>query len=177
MSNYQFKTLNIKGKDYVQVNERVLAFRKLTEYLGYSIESELISLDENSCVVKSIIKDASGRIISTGFAQEDKTSSMINRTSYVENCETSAVGRALGFLGVGIESSIATADEVSMAIAKQENQPAPSESASDLKDVFSQSVEYIKASQDKNKAFDAVIKKYESTFTKTQVTALKKFVR
>jgi hypothetical protein len=45
---------------------------------------------------------------------------MINKTSYIENCETSAWGRALGNLGYGIQTSIASAEEVEMAIAKQE---------------------------------------------------------
>ena len=54
-----------------------------------------------------------------GFAQEDKSSSYINKTSYVENCETSAWGRALANLGIGIDTSIASSNEVSMAISKQ----------------------------------------------------------
>ena len=63
-----------------------------------------------------------GRTIATGLAREerDDKNSMVNRTSFVENCETSAWGRALGNLGIGIDESIASADEVSMAIARQE---------------------------------------------------------
>ena len=61
--------------------------------------------------------------MATGIAQEDKSSSYINKTSYVENCETSAWGRALGNLGIGIETSIASSNEVSMAIAKQSQAP------------------------------------------------------
>jgi hypothetical protein len=120
MATHSFKTTNIKGKEYVQVNERVLALRKLGEYKGYSIETEIYQLDAINCVIKAIVKDETGRIVATGFAHEDKDSSNINKTSYVENCETSAVGRALGFLGIGIETSIATAEEVEIAIAKQE---------------------------------------------------------
>ena len=124
--NYKFKTTNIKGKEYVEVNQRVIAFRQLSEYTNFSLETEILSLDSESCVIRAIIKNAQGQTVATGMAQEDKASSRINQTSYVENCETSAVGRALGFLGIGIETSIATADEVDMAIKKQDSPKQPS---------------------------------------------------
>ncbi len=117
---HKFKTTNIKGKDYVEVNQRLLYFRKEATYEGWSIESELVDLQPDRCCIRAVIRDADGRIRATGHAHEDRTSSMINKTSYVENCETSAFGRALAALGIGIETSIASANEVSMAIAKQE---------------------------------------------------------
>lgn len=116
---HKFKTTNIKGKEYVEVNQRLLFFRNESTYAGWSIESDLVDLQPASCCIKAIIRDAEGRIRATGHAQEDRTSSMINKTSYVENCETSALGRALAALGIGIETSIASANEVQMAIAKQ----------------------------------------------------------
>ena len=116
-----------------------------------------------------------GDIVATGHAQEDKASSNINKTSYVENCETSAVGRALGFLGIGIETSIATADEVAMAIAKQEAQPAQTASKDD--DIFTKCINHIKSSSNKKEAYDQVIAKYGSTFSTNQQAALSKFVR
>jgi hypothetical protein len=118
---HKFKTTNIKGKDYVEVNQRLLFFRNEPAYAGWSIESDLVDLQPDRCCIKAMIRDADGRIRATGHAHEDRTSSMINKTSYVENCETSAFGRALAALGIGIETSIASANEVSMAIAKQEN--------------------------------------------------------
>lgn len=114
------KTVNIKGKNYVMVNERIKHFRTSEEYKGWSLSTEIISLTEDSCVLKAIICDENGVIKATGIAQEDRTSSMINKTSFVENCETSAWGRALGCLGIGIDDSIATAEEVNMAVKKQE---------------------------------------------------------
>jgi hypothetical protein len=66
--------------------------------------------------------DATGYAVSTGLAYEDKDSSFINKTSYIENCETSAIGRALGNFGIGIDTSVASADEVKTAIANQ-NKP------------------------------------------------------
>lgn len=117
------KTVNIKGKDYVEVNERVLFFRK--NFKDYKIKTELISNEKNNenihtCVFKAEILNDKNEIISTGFAYEKENSTFINKTSYIENCETSAVGRALGFLGIGIDTSIASAEEVSNAINNQE---------------------------------------------------------
>jgi hypothetical protein len=175
MSNYQFKTTNIKGKEYVEVNQRVIAFRTLSEYKDYSLETELLSLEADSCVVRATIRNAEGSVLAQGMAQEDRTSSMINKTSYVENCETSAVGRALGFLGIGIETSIATADEVDMAIKKQGSTPAQ---ANQDDSAFTKAIEYIKNTEKPKRpqAFEAVLSKYGSTFSEKQVAALKKFV-
>lgn len=112
------KTINIKGKNYVMVNERIKEFRD--KFKGWALVSELVSCDENSCIIKAMVLDENGIVKATGYAQEDKMSSIINKTSYVENCETSAWGRALGNLGIGIDESIASAEEVNIAIAKQE---------------------------------------------------------
>jgi len=119
MSRYQFKTTNIKGKEYVEVNERIKYFRESGQYKGWSLTSDVYHLDEASCVIKASVLNEKGEIVATGFAQEDKSSSYINKTSYVENCETSAWGRALANLGIGIDTSIASSNEVTMAIAKQ----------------------------------------------------------
>lgn len=117
------KTINIKGRPYVMVNERLSAFRK--DKPDWSLESEIVMLDSDSVTIKAIIKDEQGRIRATGLANEEKASSMINKTSYIENAETSAWGRALGNLGYGIEDSIASAEEVDMAIKKQEKKITP----------------------------------------------------
>lgn len=128
MSRHQFKTTNIKGKAYVEVNERIKYFRESGNYNGWSLSSEVVHLDENSCVIRAEVRDENWVLRATGFAQEDKSSSFINKTSYVENCETSAWGRALANLGIGIDTSIASSNEVSMAIAKQ-NAPEAKKSA------------------------------------------------
>ena len=110
------KSINIKGKNYVMVNERISFFRTNEEYKGWSLTSEIINLTEDSCIIRAVVTDDKGVIRATGYAQEDRTSSMINKTSFVENCETSAWGRALGCLGIGIQDSIASAEEVDMVI-------------------------------------------------------------
>ena len=116
--NAGLATTPIKGKDYVEVNKRVMAFRQLEP--NGSIITEIVSLENEMCVIKATITNEEGRIISTGLAYEKETSSYINKTSYIENCETSAVGRALGFLGIGIDTSIASVEEMNNALHQQE---------------------------------------------------------
>ena len=120
MSNYKFKTTNIRGKQYVEVNERIKFFRQEDRYKDWTIMSEFPVLDSETCVCKVTIADNSGRVIATGHAHEERQASNINKTSFVENCETSAVGRALAMLAIGIDTSIASANEVEEAIAKQQ---------------------------------------------------------
>ena len=109
-----------KKTSYVMVNERVKAFRKICP--SGSISTEIISLENGVVTMRAIITDDTGNMIATGMAQEKETSSFINKTSYIENCETSAVGRALGFAGIGIDGSMASAEEVANAIMNQEDQ-------------------------------------------------------
>lgn len=163
MSNYKFKTTNIKGKEYVEVNERIKYFRLAEEYKGWCLCSEVIHLDENSCVIKATICDENGVTKATGFAQEDKSSSYINKTSYVENCETSAWGRALANLGIGIDTSIASSNEVSMAISKQ-NTKQPNAKASLIAmtdDVKQKMIDAVK--NGKRDAVENAIGKYKVT--------------
>ena len=113
----KFKTVNIKGTDYVTVSERLKYFR--SKYSNFSLTSEITHLNENGVVVRASIKNRDGFELATGIAHETKDSSFINKTSFVENCETSAWGRALSNLGVGIDASVASADEVANAIKNQ----------------------------------------------------------
>lgn len=111
--NGQAEKTDIKGKPYVMVKDRVKAFRKLFPH--GAIETEVLSIDADTCVIKASAYDNTdaGRILlATGTAREDRNASSINRVSYVENCETSAVGRALGYLGLGIDSGIASYEEM-----------------------------------------------------------------
>ena len=176
MANYQFKTTNIKGKEYVEVNERFKFFRLDEQYKGYCLESELVHLTNETVCVKAVIKDASDRIVATGLAYEEKGSSRINSTSYVENCETSAWGRALANLGIGIDTSIASSTEVANAIANQRGSGA---TPSNDTDVFQKSVDYIKNAKSKTAketAYNQVLAKYGNEFSDKQKLALKKFV-
>ena len=113
------ETINIKGKDYVPVNERIKEFWKL--YPNGRIDTDMLSNNDGVCVFKcSAYKDADNRCPdATGYAYEKESSSFINKTRYIENCETSAIGRALGILGIGIDVSVASADEVDTAMENQ----------------------------------------------------------
>lgn len=109
--NASLKPMDIKGKKYIPVNERVKAFRMLVP--EGTIETELLRSDDYIIVKAKVF--VNGDLKATGYAEEVRGSSNINRTSAIENCETSAVGRALGFLGIGIDTSIASFEEVNNA--------------------------------------------------------------
>ena len=107
--------VQIHGKEYRTVAERVDAFREVSP--DYTIETQLIHQDEEKVIMKALIM-IGDRLISTGYAEEMRAASAINRTSGLEIAETSAVGRALAFFGLG-GTEIASADEVSGAIKAQ----------------------------------------------------------
>ena len=87
-----------------------------------SIETEMLSNENGTCVFKATVKDSEGNILGEGTAYEKEGSSFINKTSYIENCETSSVGRALGMAGFGIDTSIASFEEVANAIQQQDSE-------------------------------------------------------
>jgi len=184
MSNYKFKTTNIRGKQYVEVNERIKFFRQEEQYKNWTLMSEFTHLDADVAVCKATIADDKGRVVSTGHAHEERGSSNINKTSFVENCETSAIGRALAMLGIGIDTSIASANEVEEAIAKQQamvDDPRVQKLSKALdapvENIMDKAVSYIKGQADKQKAFDNIVKKYGDQLTDKQQAGLKKFVR
>lgn len=107
--------IDIHGKKYFTVGERVSAFREANPEL--TIETEIVRWEGDDVVVKASIID-NGKLIATGLAHEVRGSTNINKTSHVENCETSAIGRALAAFGMA-GTEYATADEVANAIAQQ----------------------------------------------------------
>lgn len=124
-ANSNIRTTDIKGKDYAEVNQRIKAFRSICP--NGSIETELVGNENGVCIIKAVIKDETGKILGTGYAYEKEGSSFINKTSYIENCETSSVGRALGMCGIGIDTSIASAEEVLNATIQQDYMKAATE--------------------------------------------------
>lgn len=113
--------VNIHGREYKTVAKRVDEFRKQYE-AKYSIITSLVSMDENTVVMKAEILDDKRDAIATGYAEEHRNASQINRTSALENCETSAIGRALANFGLG-GGEYASADEVANAIRLQADEP------------------------------------------------------
>ena len=116
--NEEMPKIDIKGKDYIDVASRVQAFRKLIP--NGSIETNIEYLENGVVTMSATIKDAEGRVLAKDYAQEKENSSFINRTSFIENCSTSATGRALGLLGIGSTQSISSAEEVQNAILNQD---------------------------------------------------------
>lgn len=127
-ANKTIVTTNIKGKDYAEVNQRIKAFRMV--HPNGRIITELTSLKDGVCIFRASIYNDQDELLGTGTAYEKENSTFINKTSYIENAETSSVGRALGMLGFGIDTSVASAEEVANAI---ENQKPKKETAEEVK--------------------------------------------
>ena len=106
----------IHGKQYKTIALRINEFRE--EHPEYTIETQLIHQDENVVIMKALIMNGE-KLISTGYAEEIRGSTNINKTSALENAETSAVGRALAFFKYA-GTEIASADEVMNAISQQD---------------------------------------------------------
>ena len=119
------KSVNIKGKEYITVNERLIYFRSKPVFKGWKIIEELVSLDEKEGIFKVTIMNSERHQVVNAHAQEYRDSSYINKTSFLENGFTSALGRALGYLGIGIDTAIASAEEVETAIINQEKDSRP----------------------------------------------------
>lgn len=117
-ANESIRTTDIKGKEYAEVNQRIKAFRMV--HPNGVITTNIVSLENGVVIMKATIMDEEDREIGTGYAYEQEGSTFINKTSFIENCETSAVGRALGMCGFGIDTSVASYEEVQNAMNNQE---------------------------------------------------------
>jgi len=117
--------VNIHGKEYKTVARRVNEFREQCPPSdGWCIRTWLVYHDDNRVVVSASICDKEDHVVATGLAEEDRSAGKINRTSALENCETSAIGRALAAFGLGGEE-YCSADELVRAIAQQEDGNPP----------------------------------------------------
>lgn len=127
-ANETILTTDIQGKKYAEVNQRIKAFRMC--YPDGCIQTDILSIENGVVIFRaSVFEKAGGALLATGTAYEKEGSTFINKTSYIENCETSAIGRALGIAGFGIDTSVASAEEVQNAIANQ-NSVKPAEKKS-----------------------------------------------
>src|SRR3990167_2014508 len=110
-------TVDIKGQKYVMVKDRILAFNDL--YPEGSIQTDIMSpIDSPNIVIRATIRTKvgmDGRTF-TGHSQATIGDGYINKTSALENAETSAVGRALAMMGIGVLESVASADEINKAV-------------------------------------------------------------
>ena len=157
----QLKSVNIKGKQYVEVNERLRYFRET--YPNFALTTEVLEKTETSILILASVINDEGRVLATGMAEEEKGSTFINKTSYVENCETSAWGRALGNFGIGIDTSVASANEVQNAVA---NQGKSTELLMDLNTEKMEDVlKYVVAN--KSKGLDWIVKNISKKYNVT----------
>tara|TARA_Y100000593_G_scaffold13994_3_gene26175 strand:+ start:6669 stop:7247 length:579 start_codon:yes stop_codon:yes gene_type:complete len=115
MQNKKDGIVDIKGKPYMLINQRLIsAHNKATDF---EVRTEMLKCEDGIIVFKAdVILDSK---CYTGHAMEEIGSSQINNNSALENCETSAVGRALGFAGFGLDTSIASAEEVIQSSLQQ----------------------------------------------------------
>ncbi len=125
--------VNIHGKEYTMVDERVAEFHEL--YPNGSIISSMSQKDDMFIFKSTATPDVDKpERFFTGHAYEIIGSTQINKTSALENCETSAIGRCLGFLNIGL-NGIATADEVANAIHQQKPKPLTLKQAETILDL------------------------------------------
>lgn len=127
--------VNIHGREYETVALRVKRFREA--HPDWTLETLITHRDVDCVVMEARISDEQGRLRANGHAEEYRKASSINRTSALENCETSAIGRALAALGLG-GTEFASADEVARAVSGQKasvDDVVPEERRSVLRDV------------------------------------------
>ena len=120
--NGEIQMIDMRGKDYAMVPERVTAFRKLFPE-GF-ITTEIVAMEGPVVLMKAKAgyyrEDGTEVILATGMAREERGKGMVNSTSHIENAETSAVGRCLGFIGLGLNGGgICSAEELVNAITAQ----------------------------------------------------------
>lgn len=116
------KAITIKGNEYVLVSDRVLYFNE--KYKSGMIQTQLISDPQDDMVVvkAKVTPDVENQDrYFTGYSQAKWGEGMVNKTAALENAETSAVGRALAFMGIGVIDSIASTDEMVKADAYDPN--------------------------------------------------------
>ena len=123
----EMHSLNLRGNDYTQVQQRLEAFRKHAG-TSYTLDSDILINDGETILIKASIVDKEGRVIATGLAEELRGSSNVNKTSAIENCETSAWGRALANLGLH-GGKMASVEEITIAQNKNKQIDAEAEAA------------------------------------------------
>lgn len=123
----EMHSLNLRGNDYTQVQQRLEAFRKHAG-TSYTLDSDILINDGKTILIKASIVDKEGRVIATGLAEELRGSSNVNKTSAIENCETSAWGRALANLGLH-GGKMASVEEITIAQNKDKQIDAEAEAA------------------------------------------------
>lgn len=110
------------GRVYTMVSHRTEVFRRHFPSLGILTEVVKWEPEDNGYVVmKATITNFEGMPLATGHAEERRDDGHVNATSALENCETSAIGRALAAFGLH-GGEFASADELASAIGAEKAQ-------------------------------------------------------
>ena len=120
--NSEIEGIDLKGKNYAMVAERVTAFRKI--YPEGFIKTDIVFNDGTTVIMKATVgyyrEDGSECVLATDYAQEVRGKGLVNGTSHIENCSTGCTGRAIGKLGIGLNGGgICSAEELVNAVVGQ----------------------------------------------------------
>ena len=117
--------VNIHGKQYLPVVERMEMIKAEIGIANYSVRSEVLHHDSERVIVKVVLTiDHEGREQSyTGHAEEYRAASKINKMSALENAETSALGRALAFAGWAGDEIASAAALAAVIQSQPQSQP------------------------------------------------------
>ena len=123
-------TVNIKGKKYSTVNER---HKHLLQYFPEARFNEEILFHDADRVVVKVELYISDTIYAVGHAEEYRNANFINKTSALENCSSSSLGRCLAAFGLS-GSEYASAEELVNALNNQNTSKATTTKTVSIKD-------------------------------------------
>ena len=159
MTELKDKAIDIKGKKYVLVSDRVLYFNE--NYPNWSIQTTRESVDWMEIVKAFVVPDVDNPSrMFTGYSQAKRWDWFINKTSALENAETSAVGRALAMMWIWVIDSIASVDEINKAENTAKTQTKKPTYQSRFQKAMS-NTEFMKQCLDQNDFINKIKDKYE----------------
>ena len=122
LEDLNLKTIKLKDKEYSMVSSRLEIFRKHFGF-KYGIIEEILVDDGKRVVTKTSIidRDNPETPIGVGHAEEIRGSSLVNKTSAIENCMTSSLGRALATAAALHGGEMASSNEIEKANNNNKN--------------------------------------------------------
>jgi hypothetical protein len=122
--------------DYETVEVRLEKFIK--DYPDFRISTELEVCEKDRYIVKAYLFKTTqcSSAFSTGLAEEKVTDRGVNQTSALENCETSAIGRALANAGYAAKGKRPSREEMTKVVATKVVKPAVQDVKADDQDYW-----------------------------------------